>query len=142
MRKALAVAGLFALAILAHIWGNWIVKGAEQGTTPSTLRGSTDQDSIAPPHRWASDVLKEKSSDQSQWQGMVLMFVHRRPTPKAERCQWRNVPNSQYLIEKYPADCTDSDWQELDRYTLDWCLLHGETRVLHSKEKPAPQEKP
>lgn len=75
-------------------------------------------------HRWASDLLKEKRRDGCRWrEGLASSVWLECPTGEPE-----DVTGLGIAIEGWPQ--TKPAWETKERHTLDWCINHGETRVL------------
>lgn len=80
-------------------------------------------DSIVPgipfcaPHRWASDLVKEKRKDGTVWRIDTIRIW--RETPDCNYC----TPDGNCTLMYCPADIHEA-------YEVDVCLEHGETRVL------------
>jgi hypothetical protein len=113
---------LAAVAVLALCTG---MAGAQQNQWTTAVVHDGKGETV---HRWASDVLKEKRMDGTVWRSSPPIV-------------WREVPDCNRISVSPDGGSATSTLmycpaQEKERYTLDWCLLHGETRVLHSKEKP------
>ena len=73
-------------------------------------------------HRWASDLVKQGAGKNCRW------IVG--PASLTKECGV-NVGGDLYFLEYVPPPVARSS----QTWTLDWCVLHGETRVLHTVNK-------
>ncbi|MGH8677371.1 MAG: hypothetical protein ACREUQ_03340 [Burkholderiales bacterium] len=79
-------------------------------------------------HEWASELGGKKEADGCRWKRLTETVV-------------KECPTGEFEID-YQADVMGigikpvAAWKETERYTLDWCILHGETRVLRVGKPP------
>lgn len=94
-----------AVVLLALGLAAAVVWGQQSNTVTMTRPVPSIGTSVE--HRWASDLDGKKEADGSEW----------------KRVHWPD-----YVVRRKDSGAFMKE--TIESYQLDWCILHGETRVL------------
>lgn len=87
-------------------------------------------ENLGTPHRWASDLDGKVEKDRCRWVANYGI------TPTVQKECPTGHPEVHYDLPGISLGFDHpSAWKATETYILDWCLEHGETRVIRKEQK-------